>query len=101
MSTAKDLKSNYKVVVETSDTIQLPLLFTHPACTCGPVIDLVRAFASENESFKFKEVSLISPDGRKQAFAVGVKTIPSLWFPDGTLFVGTEQITKENIASKI
>lgn len=79
----------------------IPLLFTHPACTCGPVIELVRSYANENNSFSFKEISLVSQDGRKKAFEVGVKTIPSLWFPDGTLFVGSEQITKENIANKL
>ena len=84
-----------------SDEGQLPLLFTHPACSCGAVIDLVRSLAQENSAFKFKEISLISPDGRKQAFQVGVKTIPSLWFPDGTLFVGSEQITKQNIFNKL
>ena len=78
-----------------------PLLFVHPACSCGAVIDLVRAYATENPSFSFKEISLVSPDGRKKAFEVGVKTIPSLWFPDGTLLVGSVQITRENIQEKL
>ena len=79
----------------------LPHLFTHPACSCGPVIDLVKEIAQELEKFTFKEISLIDKEGRNRAFEVGVKTIPSLWFPDGTIFVGSEEITKENIKGKL
>ena len=78
-----------------------PQLFTHPACSCGPVIELVRSTQREIENFEFKEISLVESDGRKRAFEVGVKIIPSLWFPDGTIFVGSEEITKENIKSKL
>jgi hypothetical protein len=74
-----------------------PQLFTHPACSCGPVIELVKKSSESLENFQFKEISLKNPEGRNRAFEVGVKIIPSLWFPDGTILVGSEEITLEYI----
>jgi putative N-acetylmannosamine-6-phosphate epimerase len=75
-------------------------LFTHPACACGPTIDLVKEVAKEHNLI-IKEVSLVSPEGRKQAFEAGVKTIPSLQLNNGTLLVTSKDITKEKILSNL
>lgn len=77
-------------------------LFTHPACTCGPTFDLVSRIASEYSKFSFKEISLVTPDGRKQSAEVGVKVIPSLFFmTTNSLLVTSQEITEERIKQEI
>ncbi|MDH5402884.1 MAG: hypothetical protein OEY49_10370 [Candidatus Heimdallarchaeota archaeon] len=76
-------------------------LFTHPACACGPTIDLVKGLGREFENLKVKEISLVTPEGRKQAFDAGVKTIPTLQFEDGTLLVTSTEITRKAILEKL
>ncbi len=77
-------------------------LFTHPACACGPTIELVKNVLKDKEDFNFKEISLVTPDGRKQAADAGVKIIPSLFFINSNkLLVTSEEITKANIENEI
>jgi hypothetical protein len=77
-------------------------LFTHPACACGPTIELVKEITNGRENFIYKEISLVTADGRKQAAEAGVKIIPTLYFVEtDTLLVTSEEITAENIENEI
>ncbi|MCE7734297.1 MAG: hypothetical protein GPJ54_05410 [Candidatus Heimdallarchaeota archaeon] len=77
-------------------------LFTHPACACGPTIELVKNVLKDKENFNYKEISLKTPDGRKQAAEAGVKIIPSLYFiKSNKLLVTSEEITEINIEKEI
>lgn len=77
-------------------------LFTHPACACGPTIELVKNVLKDKGDFNFKEISLVTPDGRKQAADAGVKIIPSLFFiKTNKLLVTSEEITEVNIENEI
>lgn len=77
-------------------------LFTHPACACGPTIELVKKVLDGKENFTYKEISLVTPDGRKQSAEAGVKIIPSLFFVKSKkLLVTSQEITEENIENEI
>ncbi|MHA2032222.1 MAG: hypothetical protein ACW99A_12655 [Candidatus Kariarchaeaceae archaeon] len=77
-------------------------LFIHPACACGPTIELVSEIVKGKENFTYKEISLVTADGRKQAAEAGVKIIPTLFFvKTSTLLVTSEEITAENVESEI
>lgn len=77
------------------------ILFIHPACSCENTIDLVKDIAKEHPDFQLREVSLVTPEGRKEASSAEVKTIPTLVFEDGTKFVTSVEITRENVVQKI
>ena len=77
-------------------------LFTHPACACGPTIELVKKVLEIRGNFAYKEISLVTADGRKQAAEAGVKIIPTLFFiKSNKLLVTSEEITEENIENEI
>jgi len=77
-------------------------LFTHPACACGPTIELVKKVLEGRENISYKVISLITADGRKQAADAGVKIIPTLFFiKSNKLLVTSEEITEDNIENEI
>jgi len=77
-------------------------LYTHPACACGDVIDLVNKLVKENGNPRLKEISLVTKEGRQDAFAAGVKTIPSVLFiKTNVLLVTSSEITEERVLAEI
>ena len=60
-------------------------IFTHPACAgCGPVVKGAWELHEQGEpAFRLETVTLAEKDGLSEAFARGIKTIPTVVFLDG------------------
>jgi predicted thioredoxin/glutaredoxin len=60
-------------------------IFTHPACAgCGPVVKSAWELESKGSpAFRLETVSLADKAGLDEAFARGIKTIPTVVVLDG------------------
>ncbi len=60
-------------------------IFTHPACAgCGPVIKSAWDLQEKGSlAFRLETVSLADKEGLSEAFARGIKTIPTLVVLEG------------------
>ncbi len=60
-------------------------IFTHPACAgCGPVVKSAWELQGKaSPAFELETVSLEDKDGLAEAFARGIKTIPTIVVLDG------------------
>ncbi len=60
-------------------------IFTHPACEgCGPVVKSAWELQQKGDpEFRLETVTLAEKDGLSEAFARGIKTIPTIVLLEG------------------